>query len=87
LVVNHHLSYDSAMLELKAGEHRCEEASMFSTTSYIPCNAPAEAIVHSKVDRRDYRMCAGCADHNVRNRGMEYVGPYVASGAAAPASR
>ena len=36
----------------------------------LPCNAPAVAIV-GWIDRSDtpIRMCAMCADHNIRNRG------------------
>lgn len=51
---------------------RCQEASVFSRESYIPCGAPAVAIVDNG-DSRPYYMCEGCADHNVRNRGARVV--------------
>lgn len=61
-------------MELKAREDGCEEASVFSQNVYIPCNAPAEFVVrHSE---GDYRMCAMCTDHNIRNRGAVLIGPY-----------
>jgi hypothetical protein len=62
-----------------AGKDRCEEASMFSSAAYIPCNAPAAFVVKWK-GRSDapIRMCEGCADHNVRNRGGEIVRPFKA---------
>ena len=52
---------------------RCQEASMLSRGSYIPCFAPAVAIVYHDRDRRGYYMCAPCADHNVRNRGGKLI--------------
>jgi hypothetical protein len=48
---------------------KCQEASILSHNFYIPCGAPAVAIVRHDKDRRSYYMCAPCADHNVRNRG------------------
>lgn len=62
---------------LVAGPDRCEEASPLSGYAYIPCNRPAEHVVKWK-DRSDpaIRMCGGCADHNVRHRGGEIVGPF-----------
>lgn len=51
----------------------CEEASMFSSYKYIPCSAPSTKAVYLKGDDTTYRMCEGCADHNVRNRGGELV--------------
>ncbi len=62
-------------LELKAGPGRCEEASPLSGEKYIPCNAPAERLMYSPQDKRTYRMCGPCADHNLR-RGMRDEGPY-----------
>ena len=57
-------------MDLKAQEGRCEEASPLSMESYIPCNAPAVAIVAWKNrSDRPIRMCAHCVDHNVKNRG------------------
>ena len=46
----------------------CEEASMFSRETYIPCGQPATSIVWHNKDKRAYAMCFGCADHNVKNR-------------------
>jgi hypothetical protein len=48
---------------------RCQEASVFSQDSYIPCNGPAVAIVYHRKDCRSYYMCARCTDHNLRDRG------------------
>lgn len=45
----------------------CEEASPLSGGIYVPCLAPAVALVDNR-DRRPYYMCLGCALHNVRNR-------------------
>jgi hypothetical protein len=47
----------------------CQEASPFSVNMYIPCMAPAVAVVWHERDAKAYTMCLGCADHNVRNRG------------------
>lgn len=62
-----------------AREHCCEEVSMHSigVGFEVPCNKPAEILVYHHRDRRSYRMCAGCADHNIRNRGGENRGPYI----------
>lgn len=62
-------------LELKAEDGRCEEASFLSRERYIPCNLPARFIVKNR-DVREYRMCAACTDHNVRNRGGKIVKEY-----------
>jgi len=56
-------------LDLKAGEGCCEEASNWSVSYYIPCNAPATKMVYSPRDKRAYRMCDACAHHNIKNRG------------------
>ena len=48
---------------------RCEEASSLSRGTYLPCAAPAMALVWHEKDRRVYQMCMPCAGHNVRNRG------------------
>jgi hypothetical protein len=66
-------------VELKAGPGRCEEASLLSRERYIPCNAPAMRMVKLRKEG-PYRMCAACADHNVRNRGGQDVGPYFTKG-------
>ena len=62
------------MTLLVAGAGRCEGASIFSA-HYHPCNVPAVFMVDNGDDKA-YRMCAPCADHNVRNRGARIVGPY-----------
>jgi hypothetical protein len=66
------------MIELKAKPGRCEEAAL-GLPFYAPCNQPAEYILRWK-GRTDpeIRVCAACADHNVRMRGGEIVGPFVA---------
>lgn len=56
---------------------KCEEASILSTSFYIPCNLPAVRLVHHASDRTTYRMCEACAAHNLRNRGGEDRGPYT----------
>ena len=62
---------------LVAKEHCCEEAALNSTTHYIPCNQPAVSIIGWK-GRSDkpIRMCIMCADHNIKNRGGEFIKPY-----------
>ena len=52
---------------------QCQEASVLSRESYIPCRAPAVAIVRHDKDRRSYYMCLPCADHNIRNRGGKLI--------------
>lgn len=54
-------------------EGPCEEASMFSSQFYIPCGQPSTTAVYHKRDDTTYRMCMGCGDHNIRNRGGEEV--------------
>lgn len=54
---------------------------MLSREKYIPCNAPAEKLVHSPRDNRTYRMCLPCADHNAR-RGMKIVDSYPPIGSS-----
>lgn len=61
---------------LVAKEGCCEEASMMSSSFYIPCNAPAVSVVYSDRDKREYRMCEACAHHNVKNRGAVLRGKY-----------
>lgn len=65
--------------QLIAKEHCCEEASTLSHNFYIPCNNPAVSVIGWK-GRFDkpIRMCVSCADHNIRNRGGEYIEPYTA---------
>lgn len=65
-----------SVLTLKAGDGRCQEASFISTTKYIPCNAEAKFYVQQK-GGDVLRMCEGCADHNVKNRGAKKTGDYT----------
>jgi hypothetical protein len=51
----------------------CQEASSLSTSTYLPCGEPATQLVLSEHGSRLYPMCAGCADHNIRNRGAVLV--------------
>lgn len=50
----------------------CQEASVLSVRSYIPCGAPAVALVKNR-DPKPYYMCEMCASHNVANRGAEII--------------
>lgn len=67
------------MIELKANPGGCEEAAL-GVPFYAPCNQPAEFIVGWE-GRSDapIRMCAACADHNVKNRGGAVRGPFIAT--------
>lgn len=59
------------MLELPKQDFRnrgCEEAHTLSRETYIPCGRPAVAVVWSGRDGKAYRMCVGCADHNIHAR-------------------
>jgi len=55
---------------------RCEEANLYGIMapgpdpkSPEPCGEQVVAIVwHGRPGERQYAMCYGCADHNVRNR-------------------
>jgi hypothetical protein len=47
----------------------CEEASILSRETFIPCGMPSVGLVWHSKDRRAYRMCRGCTFHNVSNRG------------------
>ena len=52
---------------------RCQECVMGSQ-KYLPCSKPAIRIVTwNRANAETYTMCAGCADHNVKNRGARYV--------------
>ena len=50
----------------------CQEVSIFSQRTYIPCERPAVAIVKNR-DPEPYYMCAGCTSHNVANRGAKIL--------------
>lgn len=64
------------MVDLKAKPGGCEETSMMSASFYIPCDQPAVRLVFHARDNKTYRMCAMCADHNIRNRGGKDKGEY-----------
>lgn len=51
----------------------CEEASSLSHRFYIACGRPATKQVYHRRDNKTYAMCDSCTDHNVTNRGGEYV--------------
>lgn len=67
------------MTELQAHPNGCEEASTASREFYIPCNRPATRIV-GWIGRPDtpIRMCDFCTAHNVKNRGGEIKGTFIA---------
>lgn len=52
---------------------QCQEASIYSRESYIPCGSPAVAVVAHDKDGREYYMCLPCADHNLRHRSGRLV--------------
>jgi hypothetical protein len=52
----------------------CEEASIHSQETYIPCASPATRFVLSERGTIIYPMCASCATHNIRNRDCDDVG-------------
>lgn len=52
---------------------KCQEASLFTPGFYTPCGKQASAVVWHSRDKRAYLMCAGCTDHNVRNRGGKLI--------------
>jgi len=59
---------------LKANSNCCEEASLLSESTYIPCNKLAWAIV-GWIGRNEapIRMCAMCTDYNVKNKRGEII--------------
>lgn len=56
---------------------RCQEASVLSRDSYLPCGQTAVRLVWGRDTPPErkiaYAMCASCADHNVRSRGASLV--------------
>lgn len=63
-------------MELKAAPGCCEEASIVSHQTYIPCNRPARYLVGwARRNEGPYRMCEPCASHNVSNRGAQIIEP------------
>ncbi len=57
---------------------KCQEANMLGICidgEPVPCGQPGDKVVfHQRDGRHVYVMCAGCADHNIRNRrGIELV--------------
>jgi len=56
---------------IAARDGGCQEVHSLSKASAYPCNAKAVVVVWSKHEGRSYRMCAACADQNVKkNNGM-----------------
>lgn len=66
------LKLDVPDIELRG--RPCEEASTLSRETFIACGKPASFLVFHSGDGRAYRMCYGCASHNVKNRGGVLVG-------------
>lgn len=55
----------------------CQESNYIVPT--LPCNKPAERMVAWPArNEGPYRMCLGCADHSVKNRGATDMGPFKA---------
>lgn len=65
---------DEAKARQSGKPPECEEASIHSRETYIPCAAPATRFILSERGAKVYAMCQTCAYHNVRNRGAEDVG-------------
>jgi len=63
-----HLTAAALMMGLVALRRPCEEASVFSKNSYVPCGKESVALVWHNKEGRIYHMCFGCANHNVRDR-------------------
>lgn len=62
---------------IEAKPDGCQESNYIIPT--LPCNQPATKMIGwPKRGEGPYRMCDGCADHSVRNRGAEDLGPFVA---------
>jgi len=64
---------EDLLARLRNENQSCEEASPRSKETFIPCGAPAVALVDNG-DSRPYFMCFGCADHNEKNRGAKILG-------------
>ena len=63
------------MLEAKIDG--CQESNYLYPQ--FPCNKPAEKMVGWPArNEGPYRMCLGCADHSVKNRGASDLGPFKA---------
>ena len=61
---------------IKAREHCCQESNQWYPQ--FPCNQLATRIIKFvKTNEGPYRMCDGCAEHSVKNRGATDIGPYV----------
>lgn len=56
-------------MEIDFSDKTCEEASMFSVKTYIPCGKSASRIIyHERDGKHFYFMCDACASHNIANR-------------------
>jgi hypothetical protein len=62
---------------IEAKPDGCQESNYIIPT--LPCNQPATKMIGwPKRGESPYRMCDGCADHSIRNRGAEDLGPFIA---------
>lgn len=62
---------------LQASIDGCQESNYFHPE--FPCNKPAERMIAWPAKGEGpYRMCLGCADHSVKNRGATDQGPFKA---------
>ncbi len=67
----------SLNLPFKAKPGGCEESNYI--LPQFPCNKPAVKMIGWPArDEGPYRMCMGCADHSVKNRGAQDLGPFEA---------
>ncbi len=44
----------------------CQDSAAQARSFYVPCNAPAVAVVRRNAEDRGYYMCLVCADRNLR---------------------
>lgn len=62
---------------IEAKPDGCQESNY--AFPQFPCNNPAERMIGwPKRGEGPYRMCLGCADHSVKNRGATDLGPFKA---------
>lgn len=62
---------------LQAKVDGCQESNYLYPQ--FPCNKPAERMIAWPArNEGPYRMCLGCADHSVKNRGATDQGPFKA---------
>jgi len=62
---------------IQAKEGGCQESNY--AYPQFPCNQPATRMIGwPQRNEGPYRMCPGCADHSIRNRGATDLGPFEA---------